>query len=315
MATVYAHTNDGYARAQSTTSFAHCRDNSGASFWGVSGITVSTQGVATYKATARGAATWYIYRSFFYFDTSGITGTVDSATLKIYGRSYTTGDLIVSAGSTSSTVFRSRFDSTVFNNAANNQNQLVLDGGIAKLYASGAEKFRTTSAGILVTGNITAGDNQQLQLGANGDLRLYHDGSSSYVRNTLANNTLFLQSAGNVVIENTNGSNYFKGEPSGAATLYHNGSSKLATTSGGATVTGTLTATSFSGDGSNLTGVSGAEIYGFNTDTNGNLIVTTTNGGADNISGTTFDAFEDVVFAATGFSFSVNANGKLIATI
>ena len=94
MATVYAHTNDGYVRASSTTSFAHCRDNSGASFWSVSGITVSTQGVATYKATARGAATWYIYRSFFYFDTSGITGTVDSATLKIYGRSYTTGDLI-----------------------------------------------------------------------------------------------------------------------------------------------------------------------------------------------------------------------------
>ncbi len=60
---------------------------------------------------------------------------------------------------------------------------------------------------------------------------------------------------------------------------------------------------------------SSAEVYGFNTDANGNLIVTTTNGGADNISGTAFDAFEDVIFAATGFTFSVNANGKLIATI
>ena len=60
---------------------------------------------------------------------------------------------------------------------------------------------------------------------------------------------------------------------------------------------------------------SSPEVYGFNTDTSGNLIVTTTNGGADNISGTAFDAFEDVIFAATGFSFSVNANGKLIATI
>ena len=68
-------------------------------------------------------------------------------------------------------------------------------------------------------------------------------------------------------------------------------------------------------DGSNLTGVSSPEVYGFNTDANGNLIVTTTNGGADNISGTAFDAFEDVIFAATGFTFSVNANGKLIATI
>ncbi len=94
MATVYAHTNDGYARASSTTSFAHCRDNSGASFWGTGTASSSTSGAAAYKTTARGAATWYIFRSFFYFDTSGITGTVDSATLKIYGRSYTTGDLI-----------------------------------------------------------------------------------------------------------------------------------------------------------------------------------------------------------------------------
>ena len=60
---------------------------------------------------------------------------------------------------------------------------------------------------------------------------------------------------------------------------------------------------------------SSPEVYGFNTDANGHLIVTTTNGGADNISGTAFDAFEDVIFAATGFTFSVNANGKLIATI
>ena len=59
---------------------------------------------------------------------------------------------------------------------------------------------------------------------------------------------------------------------------------------------------------------SSPEVYGFNT-SGSNLIVTTTNGGADNISGTAFDAFEDVIFAATGFSFSVNANGKLIATI
>ena len=67
--------------------------------------------------------------------------------------------------------------------------------------------------------------------------------------------------------------------------------------------------------GANLTGVSSPEVYGFNTNASGNLIVTTTNGGADNISGTACDAFEDVIFAATGFTFSVNANGKLIATI
>ena len=61
--------------------------------------------------------------------------------------------------------------------------------------------------------------------------------------------------------------------------------------------------------------VASAEVYGFNTDSNGNLIVTTTNGGVDNISGTAYDAFDEVVFAATGFTFSVNASGNLIATI
>ena len=60
---------------------------------------------------------------------------------------------------------------------------------------------------------------------------------------------------------------------------------------------------------------SSPEVYGFNTDANGNLIVTTTNGGADNISGAAYAAFEDVIYAATGFTFSINTDGKLIATI
>ena len=60
---------------------------------------------------------------------------------------------------------------------------------------------------------------------------------------------------------------------------------------------------------------SSPEVYGFNTDANGNLIVTTTNGGADNISGAAYAAFEDVIYAATGFTFSLNTDGKLIATI
>ena len=63
-------------------------------------------------------------------------------------------------------------------------------------------------------------------------------------------------------------------------------------------------------------GASSAEVYGFNTNASGNLIVTTTNGGADNISGATYAAFEDVIYAATGFTFTVDAStGNLIATI
>ena len=67
--------------------------------------------------------------------------------------------------------------------------------------------------------------------------------------------------------------------------------------------------------GANLTNIASAEVYGFTGLANGTLQVTTTNKGADNISGADYAAFEDVLFAASGFTFSVNADGKLIATI
>ena len=56
------------------------------------------------------------------------------------------------------------------------------------------------------------------------------------------------------------------------------------------------------------------EVYGFHTDTNGQLIVTTTNEGADNISEATHAAFDDVVFASSGITWSISG-ANLIATI
>ena len=85
----------------------------------------------------------------------------------------------------------------------------------------------------------------------------------------------------------------------------------------GIVVAGIVTANSFSGsytgDGTNLTGVSGPEVYGF-TGIGSNLQVTTTNGGADDITGAQYDAFEQVLFAPSGITFSINNNGNLIAT-
>ena len=86
----------------------------------------------------------------------------------------------------------------------------------------------------------------------------------------------------------------------------------------GIVVAGIVTANSFSGgtftgDGSTLTGVSGPEVYGF-TGIGSNLQVRTTNGGADNITGAQYDAFEQVLFAPSGITFSINNDGNLIAT-
>ena len=59
---------------------------------------------------------------------------------------------------------------------------------------------------------------------------------------------------------------------------------------------------------------SSPEIYGFEKNASGQLIVTTTNEGADNISESTYASFEDVMFGASGMTWSIS-NGKLIATI
>jgi hypothetical protein len=70
-----------------------------------------------------------------------------------------------------------------------------------------------------------------------------------------------------------------------------------------------------------LGNASSAEIYGFTmTDTNSDgvldsLQVTTTNGGQDNITSAVYEAFDDKIFAASGFTFSLNSSGHLIATI
>ena len=87
----------------------------------------------------------------------------------------------------------------------------------------------------------------------------------------------------------------------------------------GIVVAGIVTANSFSGgtftgDGSTLTGVSGPEVFGF-TGIGSHLQVRTTNAGADNITGAQYDAFEDVLFAPSGITFSINTSGNLIMTV
>jgi len=82
----------------------------------------------------------------------------------------------------------------------------------------------------------------------------------------------------------------------------------------GLVVTGVCTATSFSGDGTNLTGLASREVYGF-TGIGKSLSLTTTNSGADNIDNATYVAFEESFIGPTGLSFSINTSGNLIMTV
>ena len=59
---------------------------------------------------------------------------------------------------------------------------------------------------------------------------------------------------------------------------------------------------------------SSPEVYGFHKNASVQLIVTTTNAGADNISHSTFISFEDYFKGPSGIVFSIS-NGQLIATL
>ena len=84
--------------------------------------------------------------------------------------------------------------------------------------------------------------------------------------------------------------------------------------SGAAVFTGVVTATQFKGDGSQLSGLASREFYGFKA-VNEDLVLIHTNNGADNISLSDFESFEDTMTAPSGLSFSINSAGELEMTI
>ena len=84
--------------------------------------------------------------------------------------------------------------------------------------------------------------------------------------------------------------------------------------SGNAVFSGIVTAAQFKGDGSSLSGLASREFYGFKA-VNEELGLIHTNNGADNISKSDFESFEDTMTAPSGLSFSINSAGELEMTI
>ena len=121
----------------------------------------------------------------------------------------------------------------------------------ANVTAAGA----AMETGAAFTGDVTFGDNDKAIFGAGSDLQIYHDGANSYIQNVT--NSLIIQNDSDdkqVIIKSDNGSggvaDYFRANgTTGEALLYHYGSSKLATTSTGIDVTGTVTADGLTVDG------------------------------------------------------------------
>ena len=179
--------------------------------------------------------------------------------------------------------------------------ELIVDGAItsAKLDTNIA-----ISGTLGVTGEVTLathlnmGDNDKIKIGAGGDLEIYHDGSNSYIAN----------STGNIYIADTNGAVHIQAKlneesivatADGAVTLYHDNSAKLATASGGVTVTGTLTPSGV------VTANAGVVVDNITID--GSTITSS--------SDITLDAVGDIILDADGDDIKIAEGGTVVMEI
>ncbi len=186
--------------------------------------------------------------------TLGVTGEVTLATHLVMGdndkiKIGTGGDLeIYHDGSNSyisnstGNIYLGDTNGAVHIQAKLNEESIICaaDGAVS-LYHDNAVKLATSSAGVSVTGNATFADNGKAIFGAGSDLEIYHSGSASHIKETGTGN-LKLEGT-NIELNNGAGNKtYILAVDGGAVQLRYDDATKIATTSTGIDVTGTVVA-------------------------------------------------------------------------
>jgi hypothetical protein len=164
--------------------------------------------------------------------TGNVTGNADTATALATGRTISlTGDVT----GTSASFDGSGNVSITATIADDSHNHVIsnVDGLQTALDA------KADLSGDTFTGNIGFNDNVKAQFGASNDLEIYCDGSNSVIQDTSAGAMIIKGSS--LSLQNQGGTQYYLQANDGSFTkLYHNGAEKLATTSTGIDVTGTI---------------------------------------------------------------------------
>ena len=134
-------------------------------------------------------------------------------------------------------IWLSAVDSVTIHNASKTSASFDVDEA-AKLYYNNNLKFETTNTGVSATGNIVGSANVSVPdwtgsanaylAGAGNDLKLYHDGTNSYVVNT----------TGELRLDPKSGERGIVLTGDAAVDLYYDNVKKLETTAAGVKVTG-----------------------------------------------------------------------------
>jgi hypothetical protein len=157
---------------------------------------------------------------------------------------------------------------------------------------------------------MTFGDNDKAIFGAGSDLEIYHDGSQSIIAD-VGTGPLVIKGGNNGIIslENGNGETMLSAAGNGSVDLYYDNAAKLATTATGVTITGTATATTFSGALSGNATTATALATGRTISLTGD--VTGTSGSFDGSGNVSIAA----TIAANSVALGTDTTGNYVATI
>ena len=117
----------------------------------------------------------------------------------------------------------------------------TIDGAVIGGNSAAAVTGTTiTGTSFVSTGDMTFADNDKAIFGAGSDLQIYHDGSNSFISDQGTGHIKILANDFRVVNAG-NTEQMITADQNGAVTIYHDSAAKLATTSTGIDVTGTVT--------------------------------------------------------------------------
>jgi hypothetical protein len=117
---------------------------------------------------------------------------------------------------------------------------VVHDGSTAGGHPLAKASEVVAKSGDSMTGDLSFGDNDKAIFGAGSDLQIYHDGSNSYISELTPTGSLFIDGS-NIFLRSSGGEEFIKAVANAQVELYYNDALKLATTSTGVDVVGTIT--------------------------------------------------------------------------
>ena len=112
------------------------------------------------------------------------------------------------------------------------------------------------ATGGTVTGDITFNDSIKSKFGTGADLQVFHNGTDAKINNDTGHLDLSNTTAGSSIRILGSGESLAEFSDDGDVDLFFNGALKLSTTNTGVTVAGVLAATTLTGNGAGITGLS-----------------------------------------------------------